>query len=97
MKSPQFTPGPWRTNTSIHPDDQVFSQTDEIIADCKWTNHIPKTREANARLIAEAPDLLAQLIDARDLLYVIAHQGNDSVLMTHIGQYDDAIKRATGQ
>jgi hypothetical protein len=53
-----FTPGPWVTNTAIHPDDQVFAGKNEIVADCKWTPHIPDVREANAKLIASAPELL---------------------------------------
>ena len=43
----QHTPEPWETNTAIHPNDQVFAG-DTIVADCKWTQHEPLIREANA-------------------------------------------------
>jgi hypothetical protein len=55
------TAGPWKTNISIHPDDQVFDATGVMVADCKWTNHVHTEREANALLIAAAPELLDAL------------------------------------
>jgi len=63
-----YTPGPWETNTRIHPSDQVFA-AGKIVADCKWTPHDPETREANARLIAAAPELLAALQQIADAEY----------------------------
>ncbi|MDZ4250408.1 MAG: hypothetical protein U0990_09995 [Candidatus Nanopelagicales bacterium] len=70
------TPGPWETNTRIHPNDQVFAKGD-IVADCKWTKQHPEVREANARLIATAPALLSTLED------IIALDDGDSPDLWH--------------
>jgi len=71
---PQFTPGPWRTTgLNVRADDALV---------CYATNHganyeTPESeRQANANLIASAPDLLAALerlthpmADDEDLAY----------------------------
>ena len=56
----EHTPGPWRVPNSI-PTDVVDSAHNRWIADCKVSvNGPPKEeQEANARLIAASPDLLA--------------------------------------
>lgn len=55
------TPGPWQQRTLI-----VQDQNGEVIAHCTRWEHgtpMPYVAEANARLIAAAPDLLAALKD----------------------------------
>lgn len=80
----QHTPGPWHYSHREGADGmyrtEVFSEQHGGIATCDWTpkhygNGVTATyREANARLIAAAPDLLDALIElnsvsARGFLY----------------------------
>ena len=80
----QHTPGPWfhahRKGNDAMFRTEVFSEQHGGIATCDWTpkhcgNGVTATyREANARLIAAAPDLLDALIElnsvsARGFLY----------------------------
>lgn len=69
------TPGPWshdyRKTGRVGYSQEVFDQTGELIATAAWypvkLDDVTTTtnREANARLIASAPDLLAAAIHAR--------------------------------
>jgi hypothetical protein len=71
---PQFTPGPWRTTgLNVRADDALV-----CYATNHWANYeTPESeRQANANLIASAPDLLAALerlthpmADDEDLAY----------------------------
>lgn len=56
------TPGPWRVGPT-HKDDSfaIHAQTASVVH-CKPFSSSHKSAEANARLIAAAPDLLAALI-----------------------------------
>ena len=59
MSNKQYTPGPWKTSK-----DRVSDSKRVFIADA-WTSDRPvKEREANARLIAAAPDLLEAMENA---------------------------------
>lgn len=57
MTDAKHTPGPWRVNGQ----KSVRGPNLEYIANANWKNG-----EANARLIAAAPDLLEALIMVRD-------------------------------
>ena len=58
------TPGPWKVvDSSMGRASRVVDTDDLIIADC-WNSN----QEANARLIASAPQLLAALQIAESLL-----------------------------
>lgn len=70
MEKQQHTPGPWGwSHREIHSGDystQVYDANEKEIATIAWypvrQNNITTTsREANARLIAAAPDLLEAL------------------------------------
>ena len=53
METPKFTPSPWNYDD---PDGKVRDESGGVVATIwNWTN--PETRDANARLIAAAPDL----------------------------------------
>lgn len=66
----KHTPGPWRITD--HAESAVFVYA----GDNQYLNHVARvhntptkaTRQANARLIAAAPDMLAMLKQLRDLL-----------------------------
>lgn len=113
--SAQHTPGPWccehRKGSDSMYRTEVFSVEHGVIATCKWT---PKNlgsgvtgtyREANARLIAAAPDLLEALELAHKALEAIANEMTVGERYTNAGQYlldslepsRDAIAKATGQ
>lgn len=75
--SAQYTPGPWLAeHRAVYGggyNTEVFSATHGVIAICGWT---PKPlgdgvtgtyRDANARLIAAAPDLLESLRELAEL------------------------------
>lgn len=62
--SDRFTPGPWRTGGDEW-TGRVFSNTGEVAKAYGGSGH---EQQANARLIAAAPSLLAALREARELL-----------------------------
>jgi len=75
MSAAQHTPGPWAVfnGTDIFPDNDLGG--DRHIADCfPVQDGIPYAeREANARLIAAAPDLLKALTNCLSFLRAKGH------------------------
>lgn len=69
----KHTPGPWRVISSREDELKVKGPTDEWVADCAdgfWSDEtddwiMAAESVANARLIAEAPAMLAALKDCR--------------------------------
>jgi hypothetical protein len=63
MKEKKHTPGPWKTQTHISLDRLEIRDADgRRIAECAMDFPMSaKTHDANARLIAAAPELLAAL------------------------------------
>jgi len=69
--APKFTPGPWIARKLWHCDDcrktdenhhwEVQNKRGHPVADIEWKVEGREIDEANARLIAEAPALLAAL------------------------------------
>ncbi len=73
--SAKFTPGPWRVGVLRHCD--VFVNTRQVVASCPRSREVPDgEREANARLIAAAPELLAALELAEATLQRLAPNGS---------------------
>ena len=78
MNKPNFTPGPWKYHAPTNTDQRLFIEhpdgTGRIIAGmsqgfCFNKKCIPiEEREANARLIAAAPEMFEALHDA--LVYI---------------------------
>ena len=71
MNKPQFTPGPWSSVPYINGKLAIESDGDELTIALIETVHTVKDKseqEANACLIASAPDLLAALAGCADAL-----------------------------
>ena len=94
--SASFTPGPWREHShrQIGPDEGIVCEVWSAIG---WGNAAIQQADANVRLIAAAPDLLAALETADMALigYLPAHR-ND-VTDAAIGAARAAITKATGE
>lgn len=82
----KWTPGPWHTGTAeFRSTDAVFGPIDGltvsvgVIAQCGAVARPREENEANARLIAAAPDLLAALVRLVDTVdqYDGSHAGLD--------------------
>lgn len=60
------TPGPWSLSTSLEPCGNCLSRSvigaDSFVAEVLYEDEQDPTADANARLIAAAPELLAALI-----------------------------------
>ena len=66
----KHTPGPWKTvrpHSTIYIEARLRGSTIQEVASCGPTE-MPEQQEANARLIAAAPELLAELIKAVALI-----------------------------
>ena len=60
------TPGPWRVGRGAQSDPFAIEAVTVTVAHVKGRRLDPKTIEANARLIAAAPELLAALEDCEE-------------------------------
>lgn len=103
----KHTPGPWVAHIAadiLRVPDLVLTECGLHVCDVASYGDAPDSRHANARLIAAAPDLLAeleaQLRNARaDLDY--AEQDDDElsvgVLVKRIASMESAIAKAKGK
>ena len=106
--SAKFTPGPWVMNTAGSAKqgkpftiDEVYvyaPETQDDVAICAEVIDplTQKPSEANARLIAAAPELLDVLKRAVRRLE-IAHKNGDTIMSQWIFDARDAIAKATGE
>jgi len=86
------TEGPWKLNWRVT-KYEIFS--DDEMAGWFTPSRLPED-EANARLIAAAPDLLAELQHLRRLLHPWIESGNTIPGLATLNGADAAIARATG-
>ncbi len=90
----EYTPGPWHLR-----GDTVLVSPKLQIAQCDRGNKNPNTSQANARLIAAAPELLAALQAAVSSLEWAANLIGDipqrSEYMETISDAQSAIRKAT--
>lgn len=105
----QHTPGPWyhscdegndpgHCNVNAGPDE--FMPDGYMIATVEEVDDgtHDEQREANARLIAAAPELLAALEDARDAIASLPDfDGRKFGRTLHVEQIDAAIRKARGE
>ena len=95
MANSTHTPGPWILSTIDGVEDSLMAgggDGSEVVADIRihWD---AATVEANARLIASAPDLLQAL---RVLAGFAAAHGGDILVKEHLKLARAAIEKATG-
>jgi hypothetical protein len=100
-----YTPGPWHVCPENQADHQwVIAQADgSSVADCSpvgpWVSDV--TADANARLIAAAPDVLEALMVARE--WMRGDKWRNSTVEKHASWeavmrgIDAAIAKATGE
>ena len=71
----KFTPGPWRTGKGAGSRYTVYDKFSQRVGDffegVMATQRSDEECAANARLGAAAPDLLAMLVDAHDIIDAI--------------------------
>ena len=97
MSEPKFTPGPWKAiGRTICPKNQLDPLNTEIV--CRiHENRFASREEANASLIAAAPemyDLLERLpSDIRHLL----QSGNTDMCKRIVGKIDAILMEAGGE
>lgn len=75
------TPGPWRVGEDMRGTRRVFAGDSEIVRALSkhgFDRRLPENeREANRRLIAAAPDMLAALEHARHVMWEYGFSEND--------------------
>lgn len=94
----KHTPGPWSCSTSSDTDRhrfeaQVWDANGRALAFFDYGRTIGEEADANARLIAAAPDLLESLQEALERLYFYCVPISDEVDK----KIRDAIAKATGE
>ena len=95
----KHTPGPWKSVMKVHVVDVNDTRIADVIDrfDGK-DNNFKSSAEANARLIAAAPELLEVLIDAReDLAKRTGEFGADWDGTSMLIRMDTAIAKAAGR
>ena len=88
----KHTPGPWRADAWNFHSRTTVRAGDETIAECHGHGRDRHQCEADARVIAAAPDLLEALEDALDLIESISPVEGDTVRKARA-----AIAAATGE
>ena len=89
----KHTPGPWRRAKY-----KVFSAGESLVANTRSTGLASDADEANARLIAAAPDLLEVLSIAIELLRKVEpFPGQADILSGCIEAGSAVIAKATGE
>jgi len=93
------TPGPWKISKETTPGQFVT----EVKIRSNDDSHVavigPCAVDANARLIAAAPDLLAALEECRDIIARLAQESPDGIPMWASAVHDQArtaIRKAEG-
>ena len=105
MPDAKHTPGPWQARKDPYCDAwPILAESTAIgpsmrtVARVSAAHHGDSTeKEANARLIAAAPDLLAELIKATDLLDSVSRSFTDDVYSGPVAHFRAAIARAQGK
>jgi hypothetical protein len=95
MSASKHTPGPWRIARYNHEDEEARLEMDCNHPDgWRWSGWIGVRTEANARLIAAAPDMLGAL---KEMLEALWGEGDGGEPPAFIQRATDAIARAEGR
>ena len=108
MKEAKHTPGPWRVHRHPHINNELwlsvlsgawdithnYASRPGVVADARYSAMSDAENEANARLIAAAPDLLAAALTAFDATKDAPHGGPT---WTAHERLRAAITKATGE
>lgn len=90
----KFTPGPWVMENSA----RIYApgKAGPLLATCAYLpREAPGTTMANARLIAAAPDILDELVQARNTIHSLQSAMTGQFFQEQIDRIDAAIKKAT--
>ncbi len=102
MKQLKHTPGPWVVEKSATVFEIFSGDATTLVATSRrslLSSKMDESAEANARLIAAAPELLEALKACADVLSVFVQDGTsaqDSVVDKILKQSIEAIAKATG-
>lgn len=88
------TPSPWQVDHSGTCHIGITDKNERTIAFCNLQNEDGDEDEANARLIAAAPDLLSALENLAD--YVFAFEGKQNICTSVWMDAREAIAKAKG-
>lgn len=91
----EHTPGPWAARRMHTGGFDIFDARNRDVVTVYGGGVETESREANARLIAAAPDMLEVLISTRDSLQAMADEG--IIAEGSWPTIDAAILKATGQ
>lgn len=78
------TPGPWRREQNRRGQWEVFGATESIV--CRVANWTQPIDDANARLIAAGPDLIAALKATHQQLLVLSGRATTDAWRTNVAQ-----------
>lgn len=100
MSEATHTPGPWRIENRYFVESTTgpkHIRGISTVADCRpYASDDHPEAEANARLIAAAPDLLVELQESLPLLHLLAAKMNTpAVVVARIESAKAAIRKAT--
>ena len=100
MSQPKHTLSPWHVLDHPNKEFFVYGPDGNLVANCDgWINHTLADKQANARLIAAAPELLEACKEAKLILcqYIDAfeHKSDKNRFQEKINLLYEAIKKAT--
>lgn len=93
----KHTPGPWDYWSGYNPVDELEAQItteDGDIVIASYNRQIPEG-EANAKLLAAAPELLEALTEAAEILWGIGQIGPSPTALEKSAEFKSLITKAT--
>jgi hypothetical protein len=89
------TPGPWHADplTSTSRNSYVFSKSGYVVAEVPLDRNYKKAADANARLMAAAPDMAEALERIYD--YCVSQPGTNAAFLASVA--GDALRKAKPQ
>ncbi len=97
MSKQSYTPGPWDYWSGYNPVDELEAQItteDGDIVIASYNRQIPEG-EANAKLLAAAPDLLEAPTEAAEILWGLGQIGSSPTALEKSAEFKSLIAKAT--